>query len=114
MEHWQPQRHLLQFPLAMGSPATPLSIPEITEELGTGTGDGLEARVIVHNCECHTYQQVIQLFCAVIPGMTPAAAFELAYKIDHDGQAVVYSGDRKEAEGIGTKLGEGGLRVAVQ
>lgn len=98
----------------MASPSTPVSVPDTIEELGTGTGDGTEARVVVHNCDCHTYQQVIQLFCAVIPGMTPAKAFELAYRIDHEGQAVVFTGTWKDAEGIAKKLAEGGLRVVVQ
>ena len=98
----------------MVSASTPLIVPETIEDLGTGIGDGTEARVIVHNCDCHTYQQVIQLFCAVIPGMTPPKAFELAYKIDHEGQAVVYTGAWKDAEGIGKRLAEGGLRVTVQ
>ncbi|MFO0773392.1 MAG: ATP-dependent Clp protease adaptor ClpS [Nitrospiraceae bacterium] len=98
----------------MGSPATPLSVPDIGEDLSTGTGDGTEARVVVHNCDCHTYQQVIQLFCAIIPGMTPPAAFELAYRIDHEGQAIVFTGEIKEAESIAKRLADGGLRVAVQ
>lgn len=110
---WIALLHLLQFHPMAGS-TTPLATPEVTEEHGTGTGDGTEARVIVHNCDCHTYQQVIQLFCSFIPGMTPAKAFELAYKIDHDGQAVVYTGEWKEAETIAKKLADGGLRVAVQ
>ncbi len=94
-------------------PAT-LSPPETREDLSTGTDDGLEARVIVYNCECHTYQQVISLFCQFIPGMTSARAFELAWKIDHEGEAVVYTGSAKQAEEIGKALAGGGLRVAVQ
>lgn len=95
------------------SPTT-YATPETIEEQGTGTGDGLEAKVIVYNCDCHTYQQVIQLFCASIPGMTPQKAFELAWKIDHQGSAVVFEGARDTAEKIAAKLGHGGLRVAVQ
>ncbi|MFM8540395.1 MAG: ATP-dependent Clp protease adaptor ClpS [Nitrospira sp.] len=95
------------------SPTT-FATPETIEEQGTGTGDGLEAKVIVYNCDCHTYQQVIQLFCAAIPGMTPQKAFELAWKIDHQGSAVVFEGARDPAEKIAAKLGHGGLRVAVQ
>jgi ATP-dependent Clp protease adaptor protein ClpS len=93
---------------------TPVAIPETSEEHGVGTGDGLDARVIVYNCNCHTYQQVIQLFCEAIPGMNPAKAFELAWKIDHEGSAVVYQGEWKTAEAIAKHLGGGGLRVAVQ
>jgi ATP-dependent Clp protease adapter protein ClpS len=66
------------------------------------------------NCDCHTYQQVIALFCKCIPGMNSSRAFELAWRIDHEGQATVYSGERKAAEEIGKKLAAGGLRVGVQ
>lgn len=92
----------------------PVATPQETETPSTGTGDNLDARVIVFNCDCHTYQQVISLFCQCIPGMTASRAFELAWKIDHDGEAIVFTGTWKEAEVIAEKLGRGGLRVAVQ
>lgn len=94
--------------------ATTLIVPKTIEDQSTGTGDDLEARVTVYNCNCHTYQQVIELFCRAIPRMTPAHAFELAWRIDHEGSAVVYSGEREIAEGIAKQLVSGGLRVAVQ
>jgi ATP-dependent Clp protease adaptor protein ClpS len=98
----------------MPTPSTPLAVPSVTEETTTGTGDGLEARVIVYNCDCHTYQQVIDLFCRFIPGMTSTKAFELAYRIDHQGEAVVYSGESDKAEEVAANLAGGGLRVSVQ
>lgn len=98
----------------MPGPTTPVATPETIEEEGLATGNGLEARVIVYNCNCHTYQQVIQLFCEAIPGMTPAKAFELAWQIDHEGRATVYEGERKTADGIAKHLAGGGLRVALQ
>lgn len=94
--------------------AIPQTIPETTEEIDTGAGDGFEARVIVYNCECHTYQQVIDLFCRFIPGMTSSKAFELAYRIDHEGEAMVFAGASDQAEEIAAKLAGGGLRVSVQ
>ncbi len=94
-------------------PAT--EVTEVTEEeTGTGTGLDFEAEIIVHNCDCHTYQQVIELFCRHIPGMTPAKAFELAWKIDNQGSARVYQGPRKLADEIANKLAAGGLRVEVR
>ena len=98
----------------MPSLATPQTIPDTIEDIQTGTGNGLEFRVVVFNCECHTYQQVIDLFCRFIPGMTSSKAFELAYRIDNEGEAVVYSGASEQAEDIAAKLAGGGLRVAVQ
>lgn len=96
------------------STLTPAMTPEALDTTDVGTGDDLEARVIVFNCDCHTYQQVIALFCKCIPGMNSSRAFELAWRIDHEGQATVYSGERKAAEEIGKKLAAGGLRVGVQ
>jgi ATP-dependent Clp protease adaptor protein ClpS len=93
---------------------TPLATPVPTETTSVDTSAGVDARVIVFNCECHTYEQVIALFCQYIPGMNPTKAFELAWKIDHDGEAIVFAGTLAEAEEIAAKLGGGGLRVAVQ
>lgn len=98
----------------MAESPTPVATPLTTETPSTGTDDSLEARVVVYNCDCHTYQQVIALFCQCIPGMTPSKAFELAWKIDHHGEAVVFEGTLKQAEEIAGKLSGGGLRVAVQ
>jgi len=88
--------------------------PEVIEESGIGTSKDFEAEVIVHNCHCHTYQDVISLFCHIIPCMTPSRAFELAWRIDHQGRAGVYQGERKHAERIGAQLAAGGLRVEVR
>ncbi|MEW6543247.1 MAG: ATP-dependent Clp protease adaptor ClpS [Nitrospirota bacterium] len=98
----------------MEESGTTLAVPETIEDRSTGSGDGLEARVVVYNCNCHTYQQVIRLLCEAIPGMNPTKAFELAWRIDHEGSATVYEGDRKTAEGIAKHLAGGGLRVALQ
>ena len=98
----------------MAGTKTPLAPPIPTETTSIGTDTGLDARVIVFNCECHTYEQVIALFCQYIPGMTSPKAFELAWKIDHDGEAIVFAGALAQAEEIAAKLAGGGLRVAVQ
>lgn len=98
----------------MPTPSTPLTIPKTTEHIQTGSGTGFESRVVVFNCDCHTYQQVIDLFCRFIPGMTSTKAFELAYRIDHEGEAVVYNGSLEQAEEVAAKLAGGGLKVVVQ
>ena len=108
-----PLKSLLEFRPMAEAPST-LVVPEATEEERTEAGDGLEASVVVYNCNCHTYEQVITLFCEAIPGMTPQRAFELAWKIDHQGSATVYSGPWKTAESIAKHLGGGGLRVAIR
>lgn len=98
----------------MAKAPAPIATPKTAETTSTGVGNALEARVVVYNCDCHTYQQVIDLFCECIPGMNSSKAFELAWKIDHDGEAVVFAGSWKQAEEIAKKLASGGLRVSVQ
>jgi len=93
-------------------PAAPL--PDTLERSDVPAGNGLEARVILYNCACHTYQQVIDLLCRAVPQMTPSRAFELAYKIDHEGSAVVYEGSLTLCERAASLLAGGGLRVEVQ
>jgi ATP-dependent Clp protease adaptor protein ClpS len=98
----------------MAGTKTPLAPPAPIEITKIDTSADLHSRVIVFNCECHTYEQVIALFCQYIPGMSSAKAFELAWKIDHDGEAIVFAGPLEQAEEIAAKLAGGGLRVAVQ
>ncbi len=94
--------------------ARTVELPHTHETTDIGTGKDFEAEVIVFNCDCHTYQEVISLFCQIIPGMTPPRAFELAWQIDHHGSAVVFQGDIKQADAIGNKLASGGLRIEVR
>ncbi len=96
------------------SAAKTVDIPDTQETTDLGTGKDFEAEVVVFNCDCHTYQEVITLFCQIIPGMTPPKAFELAWQIDHQGSAIVFRGDIKQANDIGKKLASGGLRIEVR
>ena len=98
----------------MAGTNTPFAPPSPIETTGLETIADLNARVIVFNCDCHSYEQVIALFCQYIPGMNSTKAFELAWKIDHDGEAIVFAGGLEQAEEIAAKLAGGGLRVAVQ
>ncbi len=91
-----------------------IDVPDTQETTDVGTGRDFEAEVIVFNCDCHTYQEVITLFCQIIPAMTPPKAFELAWQIDHQGSAVVFQGTIKQANDIGKKLATGGLRIEVR
>ena len=98
----------------MAGTKTPFAPPVPTETTSIDVGANLDARVIVFNCECHTYEQVIALFCQYIPGMNSTKAFDLAWKIDHEGEAIVFVGALEQAEEIAAKLAGGGLRVVVQ
>src|SRR2546426_8816409 len=89
-------------------------IPQTVEESSTLTGENLEARVIVYNCDCHTYQQVIDLLCRAVPKMTAGRAFELAYRIDPPGQAGGKKGSLETGHRSAATQANGALRSAAR
>ena len=96
----------------MAGTKNPLRTPSPDRDTSIDTAADVDARVIVFNCECHTYEQVIALFCQYIPGMNSTKAFELAWKIDHEGEAIVFAGsagtsgrDRRKTGGRGATSG---------
>lgn len=53
--------------------------------------------VIVHNCDCHTFDDVIVAFVRII-NMNPAEASQKAFEIDYHGRAVVATVHEELAE----------------
>jgi ATP-dependent Clp protease adaptor protein ClpS len=74
--------------------------------------EGVGVRVILYNCECHTFDSVItQLMRAI--GCTHAAARRFAYLIHLNGQATVYTGTQEACDTVADVLADIGLRVRV-
>ena len=71
-----------------------------------------QARVIVLDDEVNTFQHVVDTLVRVLPGMTPDQAWDLAYRIDGEGSAVVWSGPLEQAELYHQQLGAAGLTMA--
>jgi ATP-dependent Clp protease adaptor protein ClpS len=66
--------------------------------------------VILYNCDCHSYEEVIaQLMIAT--GCGPAKAYEIAEEAHHMGRAVAYSGEAEECERVAGNLRSIGLQV---
>lgn len=70
------------------------------------------ARVIVLDDDVNTFQHVVESLVRVLPAMTPDRAWELAYRIDGEGSAVVWSGPQEQAELYHQQLGAAGLTMA--
>jgi len=75
--------------------------------------------VIVHNCNCHTFDEVIIAFVRII-NLSPADASQKAFEIDYHGRAIVATvheelaelyADRLKSETV-NRLGSA-LRVSV-
>jgi ATP-dependent Clp protease adaptor protein ClpS len=71
-------------------------------------------KVVVLDCQCHTFDDVERALCRVIPGMTRSRAHEHAWEIHTKGASVVATAPKEEAEHYGAQLSSRGLRVTVE
>jgi ATP-dependent Clp protease adaptor protein ClpS len=79
---------------------------------GTGTGLGKPWRVIVRNDDHNTFQGVAFALSSVLPGVAYDHGMELANRIHNTGQAVVWSGQKEQAELYWNQLVDYGLTMA--
>lgn len=69
-------------------------------------------RVILFNCDCHTFEQVeAVLMKAVRCSLSQARAF--SWEIHSKGSAVVYQGELERCEAVADAIGAIGLLVKV-
>jgi ATP-dependent Clp protease adaptor protein ClpS len=79
---------------------------------GTGSGTGDAARVIVRNDNHNTFEGVAFALARVIPGVDYDRGLSLADKIHNTGQAIVWAGEREQAELYHAQLEAYGLTLA--
>ena len=77
---------------------------------GSGTGEGW--RVIVQNDDHNTFEGVAFALADTIPGVDFDEGMKLANEIHSTGQAIVWSGDRDQAEQYHAQLEGYGLTLA--
>jgi ATP-dependent Clp protease adaptor protein ClpS len=79
-----------------------------------GPGDELGGnwRVIVLNDDHNTFQGVASALSSVIPGMSYDHGMEMANRIHNTGQAIVWTGQREQAELYWEQLSDAGLTMA--
>ena len=93
------------------APAT-LTPPRERTTRGTGSGLGEPWRVIVLNDDHNTFQGVAFALSSVLPGVSYDGGMQMANKIHTTGQAVVWSGQREQAELYWSQLEGFGLTLA--
>ena len=71
-------------------------------------------KVVVLDCQCHTFEDVELALCRVIPGMTRAKAHQHAYEIHTTGASVVARAPKERAELYQERLAADGLRVTIE
>ena len=67
---------------------------------------------ILHNCDCHTFEQVVRQLQKAI-ACSEAKGWELAWQVHNTGKAVVKIGPETECVRVGNILASIGLVVTV-
>jgi len=93
------------------APAT-LTPPKERARRGGGTGLGEAWRVIVLNDDHNTFQGVAFALSSVLPGVSYDRGMQFANRIHSTGQAIVWSGQREQAELYWSQLEGFGLTLA--
>jgi ATP-dependent Clp protease adaptor protein ClpS len=76
------------------------------------SGQGGPWKVVVLNDNHNTFDHVAETLARVLPGVTLADGYRLADRIHNSGFAVVWSGERDDAEEYWERLDGAGLTMA--
>lgn len=93
------------------TPAT-LTPPRTRRRQGTGSRLGKPWRVIVLNDDHNSFEGVAFALSSVLPGVSYDQGVKLANRIHDTGQAIVWSGDKEQAELYWAELEGFGLTMA--
>lgn len=79
---------------------------------GTGTYRGFGCKVVLWNCNCHTFEDVamalmVAIRCSLERGHT------LAQNVHSNGKTIVYEGHRERCEAVAEVLQGARLRVTI-
>jgi ATP-dependent Clp protease adapter protein ClpS len=94
------------------APDAPASTPEVEEREGTDTLAAPPWLTILHNCDCHTFEQVVRQLMKAI-ACSESRGWEIAWEVHNTGKAVVKVGPERECVRVGNVLAAIGLVVTV-
>ncbi len=91
---------------------TPLATPERQTTTDRQRAPYPRVRVIVLDDDVNTFEHVVKVLVRVIPGMQTDQAWTLAYQIDGEGAAIVWTGPLEQGELYHQQLAAEGLTMA--
>jgi ATP-dependent Clp protease adaptor protein ClpS len=86
--------------------------PKEREKIGGGSTLGDVSRIVVLNDNHNSFEGVAFALSRVLPGVNYDKGMTLANSIHSSGQAIVWSGQREQAELYWEQLNESGLTLA--
>src|SRR5438105_13644957 len=93
-------------------PERTLPSPEVEEAAGTEEQVAPPWMTVLHNCDCHTFQQVVKQLQKAI-ACSESEGWEIAWQVHNTGKAVVKIGPEKERVPVAHILAAIGLVVTV-
>lgn len=99
-------------PVAASTGSAPGASPAAVQERLQLRQPYPHCRVIVLDDDVNTFQHVVESLVRHLPGMQPDQAWQLAYRIDGEGSAVVWRGPQEQAELYHQLLAAEGLTMA--
>ena len=90
----------------------PAPTPDLEELEGTEATVGPPWMTVLHNCDCHTFEQVVRQLMKAI-ACSEAEGWEIAWQVHNTGKAVVKVASEAECVRVGNILAEVGLIVTV-
>ena len=97
---------------AMTRLGSPVEAPEAQEIDRAETALAPPWMTILHNCDCHTFEEVVHQLMKAI-ACSQERGWELAWEVHNSGKAVVKVGPETECVRVGNVLAAIGLVVTV-
>jgi len=91
---------------------SPIETPEVEEIARTDVLAAPPWMTILHNCDCHTFEEVVKQLMKAI-ACSEDRGWELAWQVHNTGKAVVKVGPEAECVRVGNVLASIGLVVTV-
>ena len=71
-------------------------------------------KVVVHNNDFNTFEEVTKVLMKAVPGITFEQAVAYTYEIHNTGAAVPYTGPKEQAEAVAAVIRSIGIKVTVE
>jgi ATP-dependent Clp protease adaptor protein ClpS len=71
-------------------------------------------KVVVHNNDYNTFDEVTRILMKAVPGLTHEQALAYAYEIHNTGAAVPFTGPKERAEAVAAVIRTIGIKVTVE
>ena len=71
-------------------------------------------KVVVHNNDYNTFDEVIKVLMKAVPGMPYEQAVGYAYEVHNTGAAVPFCGPKERAEAVAAVIRTIGIKVTVE